>query len=212
MGILPLHQVLFRHKVDMSYTMNQVFCGDLVVAFSSLARILGECSTIHSLPTLFFFFFFEVEISLRTQIPLFMPGSNHSGSVGWDNCGWMFPDKFCVGSLTMPEQRHSQPTPTSLGQGVRVFRCNQPPALLAEWSGSFMCHCTSTGVEQTPNKSQQAKVTLEKKILLLLLPGFKLATFRSRVRRLFPISYPSSLGAIHEWSLHNDIQPKTPLL
>ena len=29
----------------------------VVVAFSSLARILGECSTIHSPPALFFFFF-----------------------------------------------------------------------------------------------------------------------------------------------------------
>ena len=28
-----------------------------VVALSSLVRILGECSTIHSLPALFFFFF-----------------------------------------------------------------------------------------------------------------------------------------------------------
>ena len=27
------------------------------------------------------------------------------------------------------------------------------------------------GVEQTPNKSQYAKLTLERKILLLLLPG-----------------------------------------
>ena len=53
-----------------------------VVAFSSFAMILGECSTIHSSPALFFFFFFffEVEISLRTLIPLFTPGSVHSGS------------------------------------------------------------------------------------------------------------------------------------
>ena len=29
----------------------------VVVAFSSRARILGECSTIHSPPALFFFFF-----------------------------------------------------------------------------------------------------------------------------------------------------------
>ena len=37
----------------------------LMVAFSSLARIWGECSTIHSPPALFFFFFpfFEMEIS-----------------------------------------------------------------------------------------------------------------------------------------------------
>ena len=52
----------------------------VVVAFSSLARIWGECSTIHS-PSAFFFFFFKVEISWRTLISLFGPGSVHSGSV-----------------------------------------------------------------------------------------------------------------------------------
>ena len=35
------------------------------------------------------------------------------------------------------------------------------------------------GVEQTPNKSQYTKLTLERKILLLLLPGFELATVQS---------------------------------
>ena len=38
-------------------------------------------------------------------------------------------------------------------------------------------------VERTPNKSQHTKLTLEKKILPPLLPGFDLASFRSRVRR-----------------------------
>ena len=47
----------------------------------------------------FLFFFFKVEISLRTLIPLFMPGSVHGGSVSWDNCGWMFPDKLLVSSF-----------------------------------------------------------------------------------------------------------------
>ena len=55
-------------------------------------------------------------------VPLFVPGSVHSGSVSWDDCGWMFPDKlpvssFQIGSHTMDGQRDSQPTPTSLGQG-----------------------------------------------------------------------------------------------
>ena len=68
-------------------------------------------------------------------------------------------------------------------KGVCVFRCNLPPALLAEWPGSNMCHCGDTGMEWTPNKSQHTKLTLEKKILPPLLPGFELATFRSRVRR-----------------------------
>ena len=67
-------------------------------------------------------------------------------------------------------------------KGVCVFRCNLRPALLAEWPGSFTCHCGNTGMERTPNKSQHTKLTLEKKILWLLLPGFELATFLSWVR------------------------------
>ena len=38
-------------------------------------------------------------------------------------------------------------------KGVCVFRCNLPPVLLAEWPGSFTCHCSNTGVKWTPNKS-----------------------------------------------------------
>ena len=48
------------------------------MAFSSLAKILEECSIIHSPPALFFFF--KVEISSRTLIPLFRPRSVRSGS------------------------------------------------------------------------------------------------------------------------------------
>ena len=58
------------------------FVAVVVVAFSSLERIFGECSIIHSLPALF-----EskkkkskMEISSRTLIPLFMPESVHGGS------------------------------------------------------------------------------------------------------------------------------------
>ena len=53
----------------------------VLVAFSSLAKNMGECLTIRSPPGLFFFFFGGgVEISSRTLIPLFRPGSVHSGS------------------------------------------------------------------------------------------------------------------------------------
>ena len=67
--------------------------------------------------------------------------------------------------------------------GLCVFSCNLPSALLAEWPGSFTCQCGNPGVERTQNKSQHKKLTLEKKILPLFLPGIELATFRSRVRR-----------------------------
>ena len=55
-----------------------------------------ECLTIHSPPALFFF---KVEISLCTLIPLLRPGSVHSGSASWDNCGRIVPDKLHVNSF-----------------------------------------------------------------------------------------------------------------
>ena len=51
--------------------------GVVRVAFSLGVRILGKCSTIHSMPALFFF---EAEISWHTLISLFRPGSVHCGS------------------------------------------------------------------------------------------------------------------------------------
>ena len=136
----------------------------------------------------FFFFssFFQVEVRLRTLVPLLSPGSINSGSTSWDDCGWVFQTRcvwtrFLIGSHTTSTQRQSQPTPTSLGQGW--FRCNLATVLLAEWPEFFTCHCGTTEVERTQNKSQHTKLTLEKKILQPLLPEFELATFRSRVRR-----------------------------
>ena len=94
----------------------------VVVAFFSLAGIWGEYSTILSPPALFFFF--KVEISSRRLIPLSRPGSVQNGSASWDDCDRVFPDelrvsaRFVIVSHTVPGQRHSQPTPTSLGQGT----------------------------------------------------------------------------------------------
>ena len=76
------HQRILWEESDPSYT-NRNKEGMVVVAFSSLARILGECSTIHPLTVLFlgfFFLVFEVEISSLTLFPLFKPGSVHTGS------------------------------------------------------------------------------------------------------------------------------------
>ena len=56
----------------------------------------------------------------------------------------------------------------------------------------------NTGVERTQIKSQHTKLTLEKKNLPPLLPGFELATFRSRVRR--SANQPSRLCNY----MHND--------
>ena len=89
-----------------------------MIAFSSLARIWGECLAIHFPTCAFFFFFFEVEISSRTLIP---PSGQDQSTVAQrvkttvderslTSCVYVrFPDGF----PHMPGQ-HSQPTPTLL--------------------------------------------------------------------------------------------------
>ena len=61
--------------------------------------LAGEENVLPFIPHLHFFFFFEVEISLRTLFPLFMPGSVNSGSARWDDYGQMFPEKVHVSSF-----------------------------------------------------------------------------------------------------------------
>ena len=62
---------LFSPQQNGELCMYFSFCSwlflNVVVAFSSLARILGECSTIHSRPRFFYFYFLLVEVGSRTQ-------------------------------------------------------------------------------------------------------------------------------------------------
>ena len=39
-----------------------------------------------------------------------------------------------------------------------MFKRNLPPAHLAEWPGSFMCHCCNTGVERLLKQESEQKV------------------------------------------------------
>ena len=107
----------------------------VVVADSSLPRILGESSTIHSPSVLFFPFSFQAEISLHTLIPFFRQESVHSGSAISDDCGLVFPDELRMSPF--PDRfptlcPDSGPLRLRWVKGVGVFRCNLPPALLAE--------------------------------------------------------------------------------
>ena len=91
------------------------------------------------------------------------------------------------------ESLHSKPH----RQGACVFNNKLPPALLAEWPGSFMYYCGVTvgcedgggggrGVEgggggtDTDCKSQRRKLTLEKKLLPPLRPELRPGAFRWR--------------------------------
>ena len=103
----------------------------------------------HSFPTCTLKkFSLKVEINLCKLIPLFRPGSAHSGSASWADCDQVFlmscvwarfPDTLCQDRGTV------SPLRLCWVKGVWMFRCNLPPALLAEWPGSFKCHCCNTG-------------------------------------------------------------------
>ena len=94
--------------------------------------------------------------------------------------------RFLIGSHTMPGQRHSRPTPTSLSR--RAYACLGVTCHLQFWQNDrdlLRATAVTRGVERTPNKSQHRKLTLEKTITQWLLPGLELGTYRSRVRRSY---------------------------
>ena len=102
----------------------------------------------------------------------------------------MFPDKLRVSSFPDRFPHYAlaaavSPLQLHWVKGVCMFKCNLPPALLSEWPEPFTCHSGNKGVERTPNNSQHKKLTLEKKIVPPLLPGFEFATFPSRVQRSY---------------------------
>ena len=79
-----------------------------------------------------------------------MPGSVHSGSASWHDCGRAFLDELRVSSFSryVPiVYLDSIVSPLRLRwiKGVCVSRCNLPLALLAEWPGSLTCHYGNTG-------------------------------------------------------------------
>ena len=95
----------------------------LLEAFSLRARIQGECLTIHSRPVLFFFFFFFLKWKLARAHLFHSLGQDqsivaHQAEMMVTECSLMSCAlaRFLIGSHTMPGQKHSQPTPTSLGQ------------------------------------------------------------------------------------------------
>ena len=134
----------------------------------------------HSFPTCTFFFY--VEISSRTLIPLLMPGSVHSGSASWYDCVQMFNDKLLVSSFPDRFPHYAQTVAWSAHShfmGSRVYACLGVPCHLHIWQNDRGLLCATTVTQGWKGHW----IRVEKKILPSLLPGFKLSTFRSRVRR-----------------------------
>ena len=155
--------------------------------FPRMPGLWEECSTIHSPLVLFFFFLSGDSLSHTNSTLLGRISPQWLSELRrlWPSVPWWvacelvswYLSTLCLDSgIVSPLRLHWV-------KGVRVFRCNLPPALLLVWQGSFTCHCSNMEVEETPNKSQHTKLTQEKKIFPPLLPGFEPATFRSRVQR-----------------------------
>ena len=62
-------------------------------------RRFGDSFPTCAFSSFFVVVFFYMEISSSTLIPLFMPGSVHSSSASWDDCGRVFPDVSRVSSF-----------------------------------------------------------------------------------------------------------------
>ena len=155
----------------------------------------------------FLFFFFKAKISLHLLIHSLCQDQSTVArrakmTVAESSLTSCMRARFRTGSHAVPGRQHGQPALTHWVKGVCVFRCNLLHALLAEWLGSFTCHCGYTGVERTTNKGQHTKFTLEKKILPPLLLGFELATFWSQVQRSW-IWTPQRRMIFWETTLYN---------
>ena len=74
---------------------------NVVVGFFLACEDLGRMfDNLFPACAVFLLFFFKVEISSRTLIPLFRPGSVHGGSASWDDCDRVFPDELLVSSFS----------------------------------------------------------------------------------------------------------------
>ena len=107
-----------------------IFCYSLFVCVALFSRFRGFEENVRPFISRlsFFFFFFGVEISSRSNIfhslcqdqsTVAQRAETTVAECSLTSCVWA---RFRIGSHTMPGQRHSQPTPTSLGQGcMRVY-------------------------------------------------------------------------------------------
>ena len=96
----------------------------------------------------------------------------------------MFPDELRVSSF--PDRFPHYAWTVADFVGSRMYACSGVTCHQRFWQidrGLLRATAVTRILVRTPNKSQHSKLTLEKKILPPFLPGFELATFRSRVRR-----------------------------
>ena len=132
------------------------------------------------------FFFLKVEFSSRTPIPLFFLKARiiPQWFIELRRRRPCVPGRVAcelaslIGSQTTAWTEESAPSNFVESRVHAYLTVTFQPA---EWPESFTCQCDKTWMKRTPNKSQHWKLTLAKKILPRLLPGFDSTTTWSRV-------------------------------
>ena len=143
-----------------------------------------------------------MEISSRTLVPLLNPGSVYSGSASWDDYGRVFPDELRVSTFrdTFPYYAWTYSAHSDF-IGWRLYTCLCVTCHLHFWQndlGLLRATAVTRGGTDTEWESAHKEallVSLEKKILPPLLPGFEHATFRSPVRRSYQRATNASLDS-----------------
>ena len=85
-------------------------------------------------------------------------------------------------------------------QGARAFSYNMPPALLAEWPGSFACYCGNTGLKWIP----VILVQIKKKFKKIMAVRKQLTEVR-----LFFGNYPvwlENFESVCMWTIHGNTE------
>ena len=118
----------------------------MVVAFSSRARILGECSTIHSPPALFFLLKWLAHTN-STLYAMISPQWLSELRRLWPSVHWRVVCEFASWSVPTLCLDSGIVSPLRLRRvkGECVFKFNLLPALLAEWPGSLYATAVTRG-------------------------------------------------------------------
>ena len=116
----------------------------------------------------------------------------------------MFPDKLRVSSFPDRFPHYAYTASYSAYTdfvGSRAYACLGVTCHLHYWQNDrdiFAATAVTRGVERTPDKSHHTTLTLEKKILPPLLSRFELSTFRSRARRSYQQTIPTTrIGLVY---------------
>ena len=142
-----------------------------------------------------------------------MPGSVHSGSASWDDCGQMFSDKLRVSSFPDRFPHYVRTAAWSAHSdcvGSMVYACLGVTCHLHFWQndrGLLRVTAVIRGWNGYRIRVSTQSLTLQKKILPPLLPGFELATFWSSPALYQAIAAPEVTK--HSFEVLFGLNPKT---